>query len=64
MWRFATPGYVLLWACLSLAQLLDREAACAVQGGIDAFPIEPEGGTGGAPVSLPWPLPAFPLPPG
>ena len=53
----------LLIKDLSLALPLDREAACAVHGGTTAFPVEPDNGTGGAPVGrmpLPWPLPAMP----
>ena len=52
----------LLIKDLSLAEELDREAVCAVRGGIlveKSYPVEP-GGTPGGPVTNPWGVPTLP----
>ena len=56
----------LLIKDLSLAELLDRNAASTVRGGIATIPFEPDGGNGSGPivmVSPLWPMPAMPAMP-
>lgn len=60
----------LLIKDLPCTQVLDREAASAVRGGILTLPVEPDGGNGSGPnvnMTPPWAMPAmpaFPLLPG
>jgi hypothetical protein len=48
---------------LPRTELLDREAASAVRGGILTIPVEPDGGNGSGPnvnMMPPWAMPAMP----
>ena len=55
----------LLIKDLSLAELLDRNAASTVRGGIATIPVEPDGGNGSGPIVVPppWAMPAMPAMP-